>query len=207
MKPENNPGKHAVVSYLKSLWPQRGRRGNPFATQKLVTNALLIALHVILARVASVRIGNSLSISVSGITEVVAGLLFGPVSGGLVGLLGSLLNQLFTYGLTVTTVLWILPAGVKGLLCGWYAKANGYEMSPLQILWVLVVSAVIVTTMNTVVLIVDAEIFGYSTKATVLSLMGIKYINGALTSIAYMLITAPLLHRLKRMPGIAALRE
>ena len=139
-----------VTAYLKSLWPKKENRVRAFSTQKLVTNALLIALHVILGRVASIRIGNSLSISVSGITEVIAGLLFGPVSGGAVGLLGSLINQLFGYGLTVTTVLWILPAGVKGLLCGWYAKANGYEMNPLQILWVLVVTAVVVTTMNTV---------------------------------------------------------
>ena len=196
-----------LTDYFKSLWPKQESRKKLFSTQKLVTNALLIALHVILARVASIRIGNSLSVSVSGITEVVAGLLFGPVSGGLVGLLGSLLNQLFTYGLTVTTVLWILPAAMKGLLCGWYAKANGYEMNPLQILWVLIVSAVVVTTMNTVVLIVDAEIFGYSTKATVLSIMGIKYVNGALTSIVYMLITTPLLHRLKTLPGVKAMRE
>ena len=196
-----------IMAYLKSLTPQRARRANPFATQKLVTNAILIALHVILARVASIRIGGSLSITVSGITEVIAGLLFGPISGGLVGLLGSLLNQLFTYGLTVTTPLWILPAAMKGLMCGWYAKAYDYELSPLQILWILVVSAVVVTTMNTVVLIVDAEIFGYSTKATVLSIMGIKYVNGAITSLVYMLITTPLLHRLKSLPGIKDLRE
>ena len=196
-----------VLAYLKSLWPERPKRSSPFTTQKLVMNALLIALHVILARVASIRVGNSLSISVSGITEVVAGLLFGPISGGLVGLLGSFLNQLFTYGITVTTPLWILPAAMKGLLCGWYAKANGYEMSPLQIFWVLAVSAVVVTTMNTVVLVVDAEIFGYSTKATVLGIMGIKYVNGMLTSAAYMLITVPLLHRLKTLPGLARLRE
>ena len=196
-----------IIAYLKSLWPAREKKSSPFTTQKLVMNALLIALHVILARVASIRIGNSLSISVSGITEVVAGLLFGPVSGGLVGLLGSLLNQLFSYGLTVTTPLWIIPAAMKGLMCGWYAKAYGYELNPLQILWILIVSAAVVTTMNTVVLVVDAEIFGYSTKATVLGIMGIKYINGAITSVAYMLITTPLLHRLKTLPGIRKLRE
>ena len=196
-----------VTAYLKSLWPVREKKSSPFTTQKLVMNALLIALHVILARVASIRIGNSLSISVSGITEVVAGLLFGPVSGGLVGLLGSLLNQLFSYGLTVTTPLWIIPAAMKGLMCGWYAKAYDYELSPLQILWILVVSAMVVTTLNTVVLVVDAEIFGYSTKATVLGIMGVKYINGAITSAAYKLITTPLLHRLKRLPGVKKLRE
>ena len=196
-----------MVTYLKSLMPERQRRGPLFTPQKLATNAILIALHIILARMASIRIGPSFSITVSGITEVVAGLLFGPVSGGTVGLLGSFLNQVIAYGLSVTTVLWILPAAVKGLMCGWYAKAYDYDLSPFQILWILLVSSLVVTSMNTVVMIIDAEIFHYSTKATVLGMMAARYISGALTSVAYMLVTTPLLHRLKKLPGIRKLRE
>ena len=71
-----------AVSYLKSLWPKREKTRKAFTTQKLVINAVLIALHVVLAKVATISIGNSMKITMSGITEVVAGLLFGPVSGG-----------------------------------------------------------------------------------------------------------------------------
>ncbi len=176
-------------------------------TRKLVTNAALIALHVVLCQIATIHIGNSLRITISGITESVAGLLFGPLSGGLVGLLGSLLDQVIRYGLTVTTVLWIIPAGLKGLLCGWYAKAHAYDLNPLQIYWVLVVTAVIVTSVNTCSMIVDATIFGYKTDATVLAQMGIRYVNGALTSLAYMAVIAPLLRNLRRFPGIREMQE
>ena len=176
-------------------------------TRRLVTNGILVALHVVLCQIATIPIGNSLSITVSGITETVAGLMFGPLSGGLVGLLGSLLNQIIKYGFSVTTVLWIIPAGLKGLLCGWYAKAHGYEFKPWQIYWVLLVTAVVVTSVNTTVMVVDATVFGYNTKATVLAQMGIRYLNGALTSVAYMLICIPLLKNLQKIPGIRDLRE
>lgn len=176
-------------------------------TRKLVTNSVLIALHVVLCQVASINIGNSLAISIAGITESVAGLMFGPLSGGLVGLLGSLIHQILRYGFTVTTALWILPAGLKGLLCGWYAKAYGYHLNPLQIYWVLLITAVIVTSINTTVMIVDATIFGYSTQATVLAQMGVRYMNGALTSFAYMLVCVPLLKSLQKLPGMREMQE
>ena len=185
----------------------KGVHAQSVQTRKLVTNAVLIALHVILCQVATINIGNSLSITLSGITESIAGLLFGPISGGLVGLLGSFLNQLIRYGLSVTTVLWILPAGMKGLLCGWFAKSNRYEMNPLKIYWVLIVTSVVVTSMNTTIMIVDATIFGYNTQATVLAQMGIRYLNGALTSLAYMLIAVPLLKNLQKLPGIRDMQE
>ena len=196
-----------VVSYWKSLWPPQEKNRKKFSTQKMVIIAVLIALHVVLAKVATIPIGNSMKITMSGITEVVAGFLFGPISGGLVGLLGSFLDQMLSYGFTATTLLWILPAALKGLICGWYAKANRYEMNPIQILWVLVVTAVIVTAVNTVTMIIDATMFGYATQAAELSMLGLRVLSGALTSVAYMLIVVPLLHRLKALNGIKDLRE
>ena len=182
-------------------------RRSVFGTRKMVTLGILTALHVVLCQVATIPVGNSLNLTISGITEAMAGLLFGPVSGGVVGLLGSFLNQLLKYGLTVTTVLWILPAGLRGLLCGWYAKANGYRMSPLKIYWVLQVTSIVVTAVNTNVMIVDATLYGYKTNATVLAQLGIRVVNGALTSLLYTAVAAPLLSRLSRLEGIGEMRE
>ena len=182
-------------------------RSKIFNTRKMVTIGILVALHVVLCQIASIRVGNSFSITISGITEVVAGLLFGPVSGGVTGLLGSLLNQVLKYGFSVTTILWILPAALKGLLCGWYAKSNHYELNPLKILWVLLVTSVIVTAINTNVMIIDAALFNYNTQAAVLAHLGIRYANGALTSVLYLIVTAPLLKRLGKMEGISVMQE
>ena len=176
-------------------------------TRKLVTNAALIALHIVLSQVATIRIGNSMVITVSGITEVVAGLLFGPISGGLVGLMGSLGNQMLLYGFTATTALWIIPAGLRGMICGWYARSRGYQPGALGTLWVLVVTAAIVTAVNTNVMIIDATVYGYNTDAAVLTQLGMRYLSGALTSVAYTAVAAPLMRRLGRVEGLAALRE
>ena len=183
------------------------KQSKKWSTQKLTTNAILIALHLVLCQIATIQVGGIISITVSGITEVVAGLLFGPISGGTVGIIGSLLNQLLKYGFSATTVLWIIPAGLKGLLCGWFAKSRRYQMNPLEIFWVLEVTAVIVTAVNTNVMVIDAEIFGYKTNATVVAQMGLRYLSGLVTSLAYMAVTAPLLARLNRLPGIQGMRE
>lgn len=45
-------------------------------------------------------------------------LYLGPLDGFLIGFFGSFLNQLLTFGLTPTTILWVIPAAVRGLLIG-----------------------------------------------------------------------------------------
>src|SRR5574344_1123237 len=78
-------------------------------TKKLVLYALFTAIHVVLCY-ASINLGN-MKITISGLPIIIGAMLFGPMAGLEIGLLGSLLNQLLTYGLTLTTVLWIIPAG------------------------------------------------------------------------------------------------
>ena len=43
----------------------------------------------------------------------------------MVGAVGGFLNQMLTYGFTVTTLMWIFPNAVRGLLVGLYAKKHG----------------------------------------------------------------------------------
>ena len=49
---------------------------------------------------------------------VVCALLYGPVDACIVGLLGAFLEQMLKYGFTATTVLWLLPAVLRGLIVG-----------------------------------------------------------------------------------------
>ena len=84
-------------------------------TRRIATDAMLSAMFVCLSFI-SINIGNAMKISVDSLPILVAALLLGPLDGLAVGLVGSFLNQLLTYGLSVTTVLWILPAGLRGLV-------------------------------------------------------------------------------------------
>ena len=171
----------------------------------MVLNALFIALHVVLCYV-SINLGN-MKITMSGLPIVIGSMLMGPMSGVTIGLVGSFLNQMLQYGFTATTVLWILPAGLKGLMCGWYARRKGYAPTHRETLFILILSAVLVTSLNTLVMYIDSKLYGYYSYAYVFGAIIPRYISGVITSFVYLIITETLLVRLRRMTNVKELQE
>jgi len=116
---------------------------------------MLAAMYVVLGMV-SVTL-PTIKITFDSLPILVGAALFGPVDGLAIGLIGSFINQLFSqYGLTATTVLWILPAGVRGLLVGLYAKKHSFSMTTHQTVFITVLSALVVTALNTLVMYIDS---------------------------------------------------
>lgn len=159
-------------------------------TKKLVMNALLIAMHVVLCYF-QLNFGN-MKINFAGLPIIVGALLFGPVSGMSIGLIGSFMNQMLTYGITATTVLWILPAGTRGLLIGLYAKKKNYKLSTAQMTGIVMLTAFLVTIMNTATMYIDSKIYGYYSFAYVFGAVIPRFIMAIITSIAYVAVV-PLL--------------
>ena len=155
-------------------------------TKKLVLNALFIAMHVVLCYV-SINLGNMV-ITVSGLPIVIGAMLFGPSAGLEIGLIGSFLNQMLKYGLTPTTILWILPAGVKGLMIGAYAKHKNFKLNVKQMTFITILSAFVVTTMNTAIMYIDSKIYGYYSFAYVFGMIVWRYLSGIVTSIVYVAV-------------------
>ncbi|MBA7549202.1 hypothetical protein ES705_41678 [subsurface metagenome] len=96
------------------------------SSYKITTMGLLIALSIILSRVASLRIAiggvEGIRIGLGGLPIILGGILFGPLSGGLVGaisdLLGYFINPIGVYmpHFTLTSALTgIIPALVLKL--------------------------------------------------------------------------------------------
>ena len=83
-------------------------KSSTMSTRKLVTIAMLTAVYVVLNFAGTVRLGW-INISVASLPVIVGAMLYGPLGGLLVGLLGAFMGQLLTYGVTATTILWILP--------------------------------------------------------------------------------------------------
>ena len=73
-----------------------------------------------------------LKITLDSLPIIVGAALLGPLDGFLIGFFGSFLNQLLTFGLTPTTIIWVLPAAIRGLLIGVYPKHCHFDMSFLQ---------------------------------------------------------------------------
>lgn len=78
-------------------------------TRTLVTLALLCAMEIVLARFCVIWITNSIKITFEAIPILLAGILFGPVAGGLVGAASDILGAAFLSGLGWLPVLTVTP--------------------------------------------------------------------------------------------------
>ena len=149
-------------------------------TRALALDAMLCAMYVVLSFV-SINLPN-MKFSFDSLPILVGAALLGPVDGLAVGLVGSFISQLLTYGITVTTPLWIIPAGVRGLLVGLYAKKHGFNMTLKQTELAVIFSALVVTALNTVVMYLDSVIFGYYSYVYVFGAMLPRIIAGIITA-------------------------
>ena len=172
-------------------------RASSLSTRKMVTIAMLIAVYVVLSLVGTLNLWW-IRISVDSLPIILGALLYGPVGGLLVGLLGSLMNQLITYGLTATTVLWVIPAAARGLMIGAYAKKCHFELSGAKIVGVLCVTAVVVTALNTGAMYIDSVIYNYYSYAYVFGGLVVRIISGAATAVLMVFVAPPVVNLLNR---------
>ena len=177
-------------------------RREKFTARKLVMIAMLTAVYVILCLVGTIRLWW-MNISVATLPLIIASLLFGPVGGLLVGLLGSFLEQLLGYGLMATTVLWLVPNTVRGLLLGVYFKKKNYHPSRVQLIGALAVAALLTTALNTLVMYLDSVVQGYYSYAYVFGGVVTRVIAGIVTAVVMAFVAPPVVELLERtMEGV-----
>ena len=132
--------------------------------------------------------------------------IYGPLDAIFVGGIGELINQMTTFGLTPTTLLWILPIVCRGLCVGMCKKILVKYMNPTQIIQqkvplvfvvVCVCSGVFSSMLNTLALYVDSKMFGYYSFALVFGALAVRILLSVLTSIIICCAIKPILHALK----------
>lgn len=173
--------------------------------RKLALMAMLVAIYVVLSFYGTIRIGNSLKLTVDALPIVLGALIFGPIEGMTIGLMGSFINQMLTYGLTVTTILWMLPCALRGLIVGFYAlKHGGINIKPANLSFVLVLSSLVVSICNTFTLYLDSKIYGYYSFALVFVPIPLRILHGLITAAIFVVVTFPLIRCIKAaMPDLA----
>ena len=167
-------------------------------TKRLATDAMLAAMYFVLS-LFSINLPG-MKITLDSLPILVAAALLGPVDGMAVGLAGSFLNQMITYGFTATTLLWILPAGLRGLFVGLFAKAHGFSMTLPRTIFITVVTALFVTALNTLLLYVDSWVYSYSYIAALPTVV-LRIVAGVLTAVLFSLLLPAILAALRRMLG------
>ena len=167
-------------------------------TRRLALDAMLAAMYVVLS-LFSINLPG-MKITLDSLPILVGAALLGPLDGLAVGLVGSFLNQMITYGFTATTLLWILPAGLRGLFVGLYAKKHDYSMTLHQTVFITVVTALLVTALNTLFLYVDSWVYSYSYVAALPTLL-LRILAGILPAVVFSLLLPTILASLRRLLG------
>lgn len=172
--------------------------------KRLVIDAMLVGIFVVLSLYASVDVWV-MKFTFNGIAIILAALLFGLKDACAVAILGAFLEQLLTYGLSVTTPLWILPALCRALLVGGYAQLVRFRYRPLVMMAVVVASSVLVTVVNTGVMWLDSVIMGYYSFAYVFGKILPRFGAGIITALLYGGLTMALLPRVSALGSRAVL--
>ena len=130
-------------------------------TQRIAADAMLIAMYFLLSNYFAVNLG-SIRLTLDILPIIVGACLFGPIDGLIIGLFGNFLFQLIgPYGISVTTVLWMLPDGLRGLLAGLFLT-NLSDLSKFRCVTVLGLISLVATALTTGVMYIDCLVFKYS---------------------------------------------
>ncbi|MGI6608024.1 MAG: folate family ECF transporter S component [Erysipelotrichaceae bacterium] len=171
-------------------------------TRRLTTISMLIAIKVILSILTPVRLLN-FKFTFEAFPVLAAGLLFGRFEGFMVGFIGSFLYQiLFSgYGFTATTILWILPHALSGFAVGCLAEKKKDNMNFKTISLIAVFSALLVTTLNTIALFIDAKIYGYYSSFLVFGSIPLKVFTGIILAVIYAILLPKTIELIKKSAG------
>ncbi|MBR4168169.1 MAG: ECF transporter S component [Lachnospiraceae bacterium] len=175
-------------------------------TIELTTDAMLAAMCTVLGIFARFLDFGFIKLSLESFPVLVAALLFGPVDGVVVALVGTFLSQLLQYGLDPSTPLWIIPYCIIGLICGLYAKKYKYYNTSRQILMIVSGMEILLFALNTVALYFYAELvsvfhtewIGKSGYAYVISGIFPRIVVAVIKAAGFGFLMPPLLRALHR---------
>lgn len=176
--------------------------------QFLTLSAIMAAVYVgldFLAVSISAPLGGSMKISLSGLPILIVSIFAGPIWGGACGFVGALVGQMVSYGFTPMTLLWVLPAVVRGVSAGLLFKAFKKSTKPLPLVIITCISSVLVTIFNTVAKLVDFAVYGAyypgapQSYAAVLWEVPQRLIAGIITAIILSLMLPTIIEAIKKI--------
>jgi len=164
--------------------------------------ALLTAMMVLLKKTIAIETPY-FKFSFASLPIVLAAMLFGPVEGAVVGLLGEFVSQVTgPYGLAPTTVIYVLPAAIRGIVVGCGAlwcrnSGKRLESRPVLCYAVCIAGAVLTTAGNTAGMWLESLMYHTSFLANLPFLPG-RFATGVVTAIGITTVCIPLVHALRR---------
>ena len=145
--------------------------------------AMLSAVCAVLGYVA-LDLGN-IKITFESLPVLLAGFMFGPADGMLVGGIGTFIYQILRYGFSATTFLWILPYVICGLIVGTIGRTRNGDIDSRRVMLTVIIAEVLILIINTGVIYIDSIIYGYYSAAYVFGSLAIRIVICIIKSVAF----------------------
>lgn len=175
--------------------------------RRMCYTALLAAMYLPLSLYAAVQVGN-VRISFGSLPVVIAALLFGPLDAVVVAMVGEFFKQLLTYGVTYTTVLYLIPPALRGLVVGLGALLvlrRGRRLEERRMLcYAVCIAAAICTTLgNTLVNWLDSVLMGYYFPGLILGDFVWRLLVGMINAVLMSSLAIPLVKTLRQRNAVS----
>ena len=165
-------------------------------TKRITIVALITALSFVLDYF-SIKIGFTYKITLYPIPLILNGMLFGPIYGLCAGFCEGLLVQLLTPDyITPTFLLWMIAPILWGVISSLLYKLFKNK-KPFNIILSILITSLLVTITNTLVLYIDGLIMHYATEFTLIVILT-RLITSLLSSILYMVVMVLILPPLEK---------
>ena len=168
---------------------------------RICGDGMLLAMYIVLSAL-TVRLTPNLQIAFTGLTIIMAVVLYGLPDAILIAVLGSFIGQARgAYGLSITTPLWMVPpilrAVVFGIVYEIFLK-KGIKLEDKKVLFIVfaIIAGLVTTIANTGAIFLDAMIFGYPVSMAVVESI-FRFVSSILSSIFIALVTLPIIYALK----------
>jgi len=162
---------------------------------------MLLAMYIVLSTL-TVRLTPNLQIAFTGLTVIMAVVLYGLPDAILIAVLGSFIGQARgAYGLSITTPLWMVPPILRAVVFGIAYEIflkKGIKLEDKKVLFIVfaIIAGLVTTIANTGAIFLDAMIFEYPVSMAVVESI-FRFVSSILSSIFIALVTLPIIYALK----------
>lgn len=167
--------------------------------KKLVLISLYTAIFVVLSIYGTVSF-SGMKLTLQNLPIYIGAITLGSAPGAIIGFLGMLINQLVTYGFSATTLFWVLPQTIIGGVCGYLFENKIVKVGGGVKFWItIIVLQVVLTILNTVVIAVDALIYGYYNFIVVFGPFILRIMVSILVGIVYSIVVPVIVKMTKKI--------
>ena len=168
---------------------------------RICGDGMLLAMYIVLSTL-TVRLTPNLQIAFTGLTIIMAVVLYGLPDAILIAVLGSFIGQARgAYGLSITTPLWMVPPILRAVVFGIAYEIflkKGIKLEDKKVLFIVfaIIAGLVTTIANTGAIFLDAMIFEYPVSMAVVESI-FRFVSSILSSVFIALVTLPIIYALK----------